>query len=1115
MHSKKIKTFICFCLALVTILSLLSLHMPAKTVWADGTEQELAVDPTGQGDGYSAVLYDNTNGLPTSESNALAQTSDGFLWIGSYSGLIRYDGNTFERIDSTTGVASVVSLFVDSKDRLWVGTNDSGVAVMEKGAFRFYTKADGLRSSSIRAILEAPDGSIYVASTQDMAIIDTDMNLSLVNDIQLNYEYIRQLRLGSDDVIYGVTNAGSVITMRDGKLTGFFNSNEMGIMNIRTILPDVKKPGYVYIGTEKSDVYYGKLENGLKGVKVFNIDPLDYVNSIDQVGDQVWISADNGICVIQNGTAKKLENIPVDSSAEGVMADYQGNLWVASSKQGVMKIVPNQFTDVSRKYNLPTEVVNATCVYEDMILIGAKNDGLTVINDKGVVDSLPIEQASTASGEELEATDLIEMLAGCRIRSIVRDSQNRVWFSTFGENALLRYDRGIVTRFGVADGLPSDRVRTVFERQDGSFMVACSGGLALIENDVVTKIYDESSGVNNTEILTAIETKNKNMIIGTDGDGIYFLKDGKATRVGIDAGLSSEVVMRLKEDTTRDVVWVVTSNSIAYMNEMGQVTTVKNFPYSNNFDLYQNSKGDMWILSSNGIYVISADELIANEEINPLYYGRDNGLSCIATANSYSDINDKGDLYISGTTGVSKVNIENTFESVSNVKMAVPFVDVDGTKIYPDSNGTITVPSNARKLTIYSYVFNYSLMNPSVTYYLDGFETHTTTVKRSELVPIGYTNLDGGEYRFVMEIMDEQGNDNKEYSVKIVKTKALHELMWFRLICVAGVGLFILGIVLLYIHHKTQAFLKKERQQKQLIREIVEAFAKVIDMKDAYTNGHSSRVAQYTVMLARELGYDEETIEQYYDIALLHDIGKVGIPAEVLNKPGKLTDEEFAIIKSHAQLGYETLKGISIMPELAIGAGSHHERPDGKGYPKGLKGDEIPRVAQIIAIADTFDAMYSTRPYRKRMNFEKAVSIIKEVRGTQLTADVVDAFLRLVDKGEFRAPDDMGGGTTEDIDNIHKKFDSQQKKNESEKKPAQESQKSTQEPQKAAKDTQNTVQEPKKLVEAPPRRSYDSPAYGSRNASHETVYNPLSDTYSTGRKKDLTFRREYSDNNRQ
>ena len=205
------------------------------------------------------------------------------------------------------------------------------------------------------------------------------------------------------------------------------------------------------------------------------------------------------------------------------------------------------------------------------------------------------------------------------------------------------------------------------------------------------------------------------------------------------------------------------------------------------------------------------------------------------------------------------------------------------------------------------------------------------------------------------------------------------------------------------------------------VREITESFAKVIDMKDKYTNGHSSRVAKYTTMLARELGCDEETAEKYYRIALLHDIGKIGIPPEVLNKPGKLTDEEFEIIKSHTSLGYDTLKDISIMPELATGAQAHHERPDGRGYPNHLKGDDIPRVAQIIAVADCFDAMYSNRPYRDRMNFEKVVAIIKEVSGSQLAPDVVDAFLRLVKKGEFRAPDDHGGGSMESIENIHNK----------------------------------------------------------------------------------------------
>ena len=225
-----------------------------------------------------------------------------------------------------------------------------------------------------------------------------------------------------------------------------------------------------------------------------------------------------------------------------------------------------------------------------------------------------------------------------------------------------------------------------------------------------------------------------------------------------------------------------------------------------------------------------------------------------------------------------------------------------------------------------------------------------------------------------------------------------------------------------------------KNEVKSLSVEVMEALAHTIDAKDEYTRGHSVRVAKYSRMLAEKLALSAEDCENVYYMALLHDIGKIKIPPEVLNKNGKLTDEEFKTIKSHSGLGYTVLKDISIMPELAIGAGSHHERPDGKGYPKGLKGDEIPRVAQIIAVADTFDAMYSDRPYRKRMNFEKAVSIIKEVSGTQLTTDVVDAFLRLVDRGEFKDPEDHGGGTMESIDNIHKKFEAEAKKEAEEKK---------------------------------------------------------------------------------
>ncbi|MBR6337266.1 MAG: HD domain-containing protein, partial [Ruminococcus sp.] len=528
-------------------------------------------------------------------------------------------------------------------------------------------------------------------------------------------------------------------------------------------------------------------------------------------------------------------------------------------------------------------------------------------------------------------------------------------------------------------------------------------------------------------VLSVCEADNGDIVVGTDGGGIYIITDTGISYRGTDSGLMSDVVMKVKKDKSRDIFWIVTSNSLAYMDSSYKITTVKNFPYSNNFDIYENSRGDMWVLSSNGIYVVSVEQMLKNEEITPVYYGKDNGLFCIPTSNSYSELTNDGDLFIAGTTGVAKVNIENPFESVENIKMSVPFIEADGEAVYPNDSGEFVIPAETRKLTIYSFVFNYSLLNPQVTYRLEGFDHKSTTVRRTELKPIDYTNLKGGSYDFVMDIDDVNADGSKELIVHIIKEKTFTEKLWFKMTCFFGIIILIVILVKLLNYGSKKYYMKKEQEQKTLIREIVEAFAKVIDMKDRYTNGHSTRVAEYTVMLAQELGLDEETIEKYHNIALLHDIGKVGIKPEVLNKQGTLTDEEFAQIKAHSALGYNTLKDISIMPELAIGAGAHHERPDGKGYPKGLKGNEIPRVAQIIAVADTFDAMYSDRPYRKRMNFDKAVSIIREVRGTQLAEDVVDAFLRLVDKGKFRAPDDVGGGTTEDIDNIRKKAEKKPK----------------------------------------------------------------------------------------
>ena len=987
----------------------------------EGEEEKLvSVDLIGHTEGYSAVLYDNTNGLPTSEANAIAETDDGFIWIGSYAGLIRYDGNTFERMYSTEGISSIKCLFVDSRDRLWIGTNDNGVAVLKNGELRMWGKLDGMNSAHVRAITEDKEGIIYVGTTSGIVRIDKDYNLSMMEDEKLADVNMRGLQTAEDGTIYGNMDNGDVFSIRDGALAEYLpfdDSSSVG--GIGSILPDPENPGKIYFEGADFGFYRATFGNRLSDKETVNIQPLNYVEKMEYIDGKIWICAANGIGVLEKGTFHLLQNLPMDNNVGSVMTDYLGNLWFTSTRQGVMKVVPNQFSDLFERYAMEPAVVNTTCMCGDMLLMGT-DTGLLVLDDKGPVSKLPLTKAETASGVDLGSGDLIELLKDCRIRSIIRDSKGRIWISTWRKLGLLRYDKGEVTAFTQDDGLLSSSLRCVAEADDGSILVALTGGMNVIEGDRITASYGEKEGIETTESLTVGVGLKGDMILGTNGGGIYIINKSGIKNIDVEDGLPSDIVMRVKRDEKRNVIWLVTSSAIAYMTPDQKITTVKEFPYTNNFDLYEDTNGEMWVLGSSGIYVAPVEELIKAEKINPVYYSLANGLSCITTANSYSELTEDGDLYIAGTSGVCKVNIDEPFEDVNDLKAVVPFVEADGETIYPGGDGSFIVPAGTQKLTIHCFVFNYSLSDPQVSYQLEGFENHGTTVNRSEMDPIDYTNLRGGTYHFVMRIKDSMGRGDKEVSIRITKEKAFYEQSWFYLLTVFLVLLILMLCVRFYVRKKTLAMEKKNQENMTLVHEITEAFAKVIDMKDRYTNGHSSRVAKYTTMLARELGYDEDTVEKYYRIALLHDIGKVGIPQEVLNKPGKLTDEEFEIIKSHTTLGYETLKDISIMPELSVGAQAHHERPDGKGYPNHLKGDEIPRVAQIIGVADCFDAMYSNRPYRNRMNFEKVCSIIKEVSGTQLTPDVVDAFLRLVEKGEFRAPDDHGGGSMETVDNIKK-----------------------------------------------------------------------------------------------
>lgn len=254
---------------------------------------------------------------------------------------------------------------------------------------------------------------------------------------------------------------------------------------------------------------------------------------------------------------------------------------------------------------------------------------------------------------------------------------------------------------------------------------------------------------------------------------------------------------------------------------------------------------------------------------------------------------------------------------------------------------------------------------------------------------------------FFDQVMDEW------YVVMVISnTRLFHDLRMQMMI-----GIFITLIVFLIIvvfcsisARIIDQYQKKEHESKEKLdnmnANIIRALAYTIDAKDRYTSGHSQRVADYSLAIAKRMGKSEEEQRIIYYAGLLHDVGKIRVPEEVINKPGKLTEDEFEQIKVHPISGYHILKGIHDDEQIAQGAKYHHERYDGNGYPNGLEGENIPEISRIIGVADAYDAMASDRSYRNALPQEKVRSEIEKGRGQQFDKEIADIMIQMIDEDE-------------------------------------------------------------------------------------------------------------------
>lgn len=958
---------------------------------------------------FVRTLYNKENGLLSGKANDIASTNDGVLWIGSYEGLYRYNGLDFRLMTDLDSVKSVRCLYVDDEGRLFVGTNESGLSIIiNESIANMLDEQKGLPSDSVRCITRCSDGYYYIGTAEALAVVTIADGLrvvKLINEVQ------GAIRICSDekDHIAAVTSSGRLYIIRDSKILW-----QSSLQNERFTSVKFSDEGLLYASTENNYVKCFEISDPEEqeddsGKAVFSIKEIQkvfcagsrHINSLAFYDGVLFVTSDSGVGYIEDDIFNQVETASFNNSIDNMLEDYQGNLWFTSSRLGLFKMCKSSFSDAYFSAGLSEAVVNSTARFKGNLYFATDN-GLKAVDSK--------------SGRELK-NELTRALSNVRIRCLTTASDGSMWICTKSRGLVhVRKDESLAY---IGQG---HHFRVCIELSDGTFAAGSGDGIAFVKNEKITSWIGEEDGLENAIILSVSQNVDGSLLAGTDGGGIAVCKktDGNwhlSSIIKKKNGLTSNIVLRTVNDyengRPNGNVFAVTSNSICYMyfsdSQLIYIKPLTCFPFSNNYDLILYKGENIFVLSSVGIFVVNRDQLLHRPKIDYELLDLKKGLRGSLTANSWNLLEANGDLYLSCDIGSSRLNLDNYAKSGLSYRMQLKSVIIDSKRHILQKDIPFVIPADAETVEIVPEIVNYSIYNPYVSLYFEGIDESPLVMLQSELSSISYTNIKPGSYRFHISVLDSKGRRSvEETTYTIVKKFNLHDNWWFRLYAMGVIILVVIWFTWFATFSIQQRRMEKQqreieavKRQVQMGNETIFAIANSVEARDKSTGRHSYRVAEYSVMIAQELGFNEEQQEQIRKTGLLHDIGKIGVPDNILNKTTKLTDEEYEIIKRHTIIGSEILKGLTLISRFDEGAKYHHERYDGSGYPFGLKGEEIPLNARIIGIADAFDAMTANRIYRKRLDMEVVKEELRHWSGSQFDPGLVDVMLDLIESGRL------------------------------------------------------------------------------------------------------------------
>ena len=943
--------------------------------------------------------------LEVAGANAICQTDDGYVWIGQYSGLTRYDSKRFETFTSfedSNGVTydiTNVKVLIEENNVLFILTT-TALYIYENYEFSYVDI--GLTNTSLNAIF-IDNGILYISTVKGLILYDV-VN-KVVIETKLENLYVYEAVVANNKLYYHL-------------MDGLYDENNNKVVESVSILDIYTHNNIIYLATVDGEIYQYDAVNNVRKDTIFSL--ADQINKLLYSDDDnvLYMAGEKGLYSIDIETENitQLTFSVSYSRLVDLFEDYEGNLWIASYDRGVSIIAKNDIVDLLFDVDTTIMPESSRGIYAiekigDVLYI-ASNTNLylfDVINNQ-IIDDNPIMDKINEYLLENDTEDhKIRNNLSFRDIELYND---KIYVAAYNmglveydlnTNDVVIYDNEyidsnstLVSENGTKDYYKNIRCIRAF---DDFIVMGYSQGLIKFDgiefyiNELRSSVlYVDKDLDGNIEfvynrngIYTADDSlDNLESVFGNDDSMkvagfLKFMYDDNTLYYNINSKLYA------KDLTTNETKEIEVPNIKGSIVELSKVKVGNDYKYV--------------IASENQIFIV--DDL-KQGFTNYQFYDSTDGLKSSIAANTSGYYDEENKVYYFQ----SKNGIFTYDFNISKEKRVRAPLKLDVNSIYVGDNiyhgNEITIPKSTSRLVFNVSAFGFSPNKGYKLYYrLEGAESKFMEATK-DIFEISYTNLKGGKYVFHAYLMDEFGQQSNEILITINKPKYIYEQVWFWVIIVI-IGLIILGLAnYLFIHIRIKKAQEREKEYREITIESIEAIARTIDAKDSYTNGHSKRVGIYSREIAKALNLSQHDIDNIYYIALLHDIGKIAIPITVLNKPGKLTDEEFEIMKSHTTASAKILDGITTIPNIVDGAKYHHEKYGGGGYPTGIKGEEIPFIARIICCADCYDAMATKRVYKEPYPKEKIISEFERCKNIQFDPHIADIVIKLIKEDRLR-----------------------------------------------------------------------------------------------------------------